>query len=426
MARVLVCADGFFRAFSPFALEPYIESFIKVLARHGNDVLPVICQDFQARFSWRRKLYRYQAAWEIKKFDPEIIFTFNNAFPSSFFKYFRCPIFIVASDTPVYWSNKGLLKKYSSQYSVLYFNAGMANTLRTEYAIPAKRQVLIPYSTDMHSDKSISFKKDITFIGNFYNTDGFLFGHLLNALEGRPEPEKQKVKESIVRFIDTLKQQQEQNDKTLECYTKLQVPGYAGYDLTVAEVFAALTAEKRLELLSSLADMDLHIYTWAQNFKCICNFYSLFRKCHLEPVYSAQKNERIYNESKISLSLPHAQVHTGFSWRVCDILASNAMLLANPTADLQHYFGGIVPTYRTAAELKDKCRYFLSHEAERADIVQACQTLIDKNHRYENVFQVVENYTGIKLLQLGLPRRVRKLYRTRVRQNRYQKGKTNG
>ena len=49
MARILVCADGFFRNFSPFGLEPYIESFINSLVQAGNDVLPYIAKDFKKK-----------------------------------------------------------------------------------------------------------------------------------------------------------------------------------------------------------------------------------------------------------------------------------------------------------------------------------------------------------------------------------------
>lgn len=181
----------------------------------------------------------------------------------------------------------------------------------------------------------------------------------------------------------------------------------------------ALTSEQRIECLSALTDMDLHIYTWSQNFRCISNYYSLFRKCHLESVYSIEASQNIYNESKISLSLPHAQVNTGFSWRVCDIMASNSMLMSNPSEDLIRLFDGTVPTFDSARELKDKCQYFLKNEAERTDIVKACQKLIDNNHRYENVFNIIEDYSGMKLLNAGMARPPELFSRTKTKQQRW-------
>lgn len=421
MARILVCADGFFRAFSPFGLEPYIDSFIQVLARHGNRVMPYICKDFEHRKVWKRKFYLWQATQEIKKFDPEIVFAFNNSFNPLFFKHFNCPVYIVASDSPIYWSNKELLKEKNEKYSVCYFNADMAIPLRDEYHIPLDRQLLIPYSTDIHYDETQDFDKDITFIGNFYNPNCFLFDFLFYDLAVQSDENKGRLKNLIMEFADELKSSHKKNDKALESYKKIiaLLKRDKGYDKAVSEVFGALTSEKRIELLSALTDMDLHIYTWDQNLRCISNYYSLFRKCHLDMVYSVQANEKTYNESKIALSLPHAQVNTGFSWRICDIMASNAMLLANPTDDLFRLFGGVVPTFNNAQELRNKCQYFLKNEKERADIVKACQKLIDKNHRYENVFQTIEEYSGIKLLNLGPACTVEQFSRTNTKQQRW-------
>lgn len=113
------------------------------------------------------------------------------------------------------------------------------------------------------------------------------------------------------------------------------------------------------------------------------------------------------------------KVSTGFSWRVCDILASNSMLLANSTDDLVKLFGGIVPTFDNAEELRDKSQYFLMHDKERKEIVKTCQQFIDKNHRYENVFKIVEEYSGIKLLNIGKAEPIYQFSRTNIKQQRY-------
>ena len=421
MARVLVCADGFFRAFSPIALEPYIESFINVLARHGNQVMPYIVKDFEHKNDWKKKWISYKSAQEVKKFSPEIVFAFNNSFNPLFFKYFNCPVFIVASDTPIYWTNKSLLKNNSSLYSVLYFNNDMQDMLFQEYNIPYNRQFLIPYSTDMRCSNKQRFDKDITFIGNFYNPNNWLFDYLLSNLHKMNNADKQKLRNLIINLVDELNLKHNATSKTIETYKEIiSLVGIdAEYDQCISQISGILTSEKRIELLSELSDMDLHIYTWEQNLRSIANLYTLFKKCHFDVAYSTRSNEQIYNESKISLSLPHAQVNTGFSWRVCDIMASNSMLLSNPTDDLLKLFGGIIPTYKTKEELKDKCEYYLKHENERQDIVKICQKMIEKNHRYENVFSIVENISGIKLLNVGPSCPIQEFSRTAKKRSKY-------
>ena len=100
-------------------------------------------------------------------------------------------------------------------------------------------------------------------------------------------------------------------------------------------------------------------------------------------------------------------------------MASNSMLLSNPTDDLLKLFGGIIPTYKTKEELKDKCEYYLKHENERQDIVKICQKMIEKNHRYENVFSIVENISGIKLLNVGPSCPIQEFSRTAKKRSKY-------
>lgn len=428
MARILVCADGYFRYFSPVALEPYIESFINVLARHGNIVMPYIAKDFESSKSWKRKLISHKAVSEVKKFDPEIVFAFNNSFDTSFFKSFNCPVFIVASDSPIYWKNKDYLKRYSDLYSVLYFNDDMRDVLLNEYKIPFNRQYVIPYSTDIKSNSLIEQDKQISFIGNFYNPSTWMFNYLFSNLKSMSDDNKLKLRHLFISFIDELNLHHSKTQKALEIYK--QIISLLGRDLDyeqcISRAFEMLTSEKRIELLSSLKDLDLNIYTWDQNLNCVANFYTLFKKCFYNAIYTTQANQEIYNSSIISLSMPHAQVNTGFSWRVCDIMASNSLLIANPTDDLFKLFRGIIPTYKTSNELRDKCLYYLNNELERKEIVNTCNRLIDKNHRYENVFAIVENITGIKLLYVSDPTTIKEFSRVERRKQNYLKDSNNG
>ena len=164
MAKILVCADGFFRAFSAFGLEPYIEGFINTLVRNGNYVVPYIAKDFEIAGKFRRKYIKRKTNKEILAFNPDLIIAFNNAIDPECICNLTCPILVIASDTPIYWRNKDYIKKNNARYSVAYFNNDMADLLNTEYKIPLNRQILIPYSTDMHANKKIAAKYDISVI----------------------------------------------------------------------------------------------------------------------------------------------------------------------------------------------------------------------------------------------------------------------
>ena len=147
MANILVCADGYFRLFSPFSLEPYIDGFIQMLLSTGHNVFSYIESDLKHKKAYKNYLRHYQAYLDVIRFKPDIIFAFNNMLDERFLTKFRCPIYIIASDTPLFWHNKDCIKKYKDRFNVLYFNTDFANDLNTDFGISSKRQLLIPYTT---------------------------------------------------------------------------------------------------------------------------------------------------------------------------------------------------------------------------------------------------------------------------------------
>ena len=374
MTRILVCADGFFRHFSPISLEPYIEMFINSLVDNGNEVMPYITNDFYKKNkkikNWCRTLLAYE---DVKNFNPEIIFSFNNAIDERFLKNFDCKCYIIASDTPTFWNNQDLILKYNKKYSVLYFNDDFKNELKDTYKIDFEHQHLIPYTTDIKNIKTIQ-DKDICFIGNFNSPKWltiakfllkkdvdirekeFLFKKMLNYYKNNGFIDQNLFEE----FLSYFKEQPIQKKELESAFCII------------------LTNEKRILLLNELLDLDLNIYTHSSNLECFDFNYKLFNKCHFEKISNYISNEKIYNETKISLSLPHFQVKTGFSWRICDILATNSMLLTNPTKDLQKLFNNIIPVYENQKDLREKVLYYLKHEDERKDIVLKSQEIIEK------------------------------------------------
>ena len=421
MVNILVCADGFFRTFSPISLEPYIESFINTLVRNGNNVMPYIKTDFNSRFSLKRKYFESKISKEIKEFNPDLIFAFNNAIDSFILKLVDCPINIIASDTPVYWKYNNTIKNNPSRYSVFYFNDDMSGTLTNEYKIPLSRQIKIPYSTDMHAFEVTNTPMNISFIGNFYNPSSILSTYTINSIKKLSKQNKIKLQQCICELIDELRVTRHKSNKILSLYKKIITLTNTdiGYDKFLAQTFIALTQENRQLLLKAICDFDLHIFTWDANLQCIENNYELFKCCHFESCANTKENELVYNSSKISLSLPHAQVDTGFSWRVCDILASNSLLLSNKSDDLTQFFGGIVPTYSTPEDLRDKCNYFIKHKKEREAIVKQCNKMINKNHRFENIFKIIGDYTNYSLLNTSKKGQLKNLSITEKKQMKY-------
>lgn len=416
MANILVCADGYFRLFSPFSLEPYIDGFIQMLLSTGHNVFSYIESDLKHKKAYKNYLRHYQAYLDVIRFKPDIIFAFNNMLDERFLTKFRCPIYIIASDTPLFWHNKDCIKKYKDRFNVLYFNTDFANDLNTDFGISSKRQLLIPYTTAVAAIDCPQ-KKDISFVGNFFNfITPTLYPKLFNKL---PPDKKEQTGNLLKQIFEEYRATKSTQQKTYEDLLNISGQPDLTKEKLIQSFCIALTNNQRINLLKELTSLDLHIYTHEQNLYCLDFNYNLWNCCHFENICTIADNQRIFNESKISLNLPHAQVQTGFSWRICDIMASNAMLLSNKTRDLETLFEKIVPTYEGEKDIRDKCLYFLKHDKERQDIVKSCHKIIDSKHRYEHLMLLLSEFTELK--QNPTPGKLTNTGISQRKQNKYLK-----
>ncbi len=414
MAKVLVMAYGNFRYFSPVSLEPYIQMFINSLVRNGNTVMPYIEKDIQSDKKFKNYKNHYIAYRNVKDFNPDIVFTFNNLMDERLLKKLDVPFYVMDADTPLYWMNKELIKKYNEKYFALILNTEISDLLKKDFNLNEEKQIFIPYTTDIRA-KNIDQNKDITFIGNFIQSQWdsiscSIFNSKTNMLE----------KENIMRkVVFEIKDNFKLTNETYEEYKKAFQNHAMSKNSLEATIGMVHTNYIRNSLLNSLVDLDLNIYSTSYSLSCIDYNYKLYSKCHYNTVSTVEENEKVYNESKISLSFPHHQTKTGFSWRVCDILATNSMLISNKTEKLTQFFGDNVVTFKDEKDLKDKCLYYLNHEDERKDIVQKCQEIINKNHRFENLFKVFEEKTGYSLINSDIKGQIINTTRTQKILDKY-------
>ena len=120
-----------------------------------------------------------------------------------------------------------------------------------------------------------------------------------------------------------------------------------------------------------------------------------------QQVWTLEQNNWFYNASKVSLCPVTAQARgSAFSWRVFDIMASNACLLISEASDLKTLTKDYVdiPMYRTPWEARDLCKKLLEDDSYRRQIVSACQKYVDENARWINRFTDMQNIMGIKVI----------------------------
>ena len=153
----------------------------------------------------------------------------------------------------------------------------------------------------------------------------------------------------------------------------------------------------RTNVLSAVAELGLSLYessSWKQPF---WNDPIVALSYNDDVVYSKKHNELIYNSHKIAVNINHLQAIGGYSWRVHDIMASNACLVSCYNETIKKRFNNIVPMFTSPCEAKELCVKLLNNENQRKDIVVACNDIIDKSFRFKHILPDIEVLTGVKL-----------------------------
>ena len=367
----------------------FYEGFIKGLKDKGNDVFAYISNDFAYDFS---KPIPNNLLEKIKKFNPDFIFLFNNKF-YDISKEFDCPIIIYEVDTPLYYSNKNILKQNIDRYKFIVGQPASYDVLINEYKAKEKNILIAPYFTEVRNE-NVEIKNNIVFIGTkFSSCEGrTIFSNFMSC-----NPTNDEIIQYKFLINEVLKNPFITDE---EIFEKYNINSDAiKYNFSTDYVIRYLSDYNRVKVLSSISDLGLKIYgstNWAlDNY----NEPYLILNYDKTPKYSLKHNQDVYNSSKIGININHIQAREGFSWRVCDILASNACLVSENKSDLKKYFPNVnIPVFDNIYEARELCIKLLNNENMRADIVAAANEVIDKNYRVENVLKLIEDYFGFSFM----------------------------
>lgn len=372
-------------------LPAFYETFIRALEKTGNELLVYVSSDFGINYEkMPEKLLK-----EIKEFNPELCILFNNTFYDISRKV-DCPIVIYEVDSPLYYSNKKQLRRSVSRYKFVISQDESRQQLRDFYGVRDLNIFQAPFFTEvLPEDKPI--KHNISFIGtNFYSSKNLNLYNLFVKENPTIEETNQFIK--ILEYVD--------NHPFVTPFELVSL-----FDIKSEKIKAHLKPERmvalmsgynRVKTLSAVADLGLGLYgtkNWAIDSYnepyLILNYIS-------EPVYSIKHNQDIYNSSKIGININHKQVISGFSWRVCDILASNACLVTEYKPNIQKYFASAnIPMFTNPYEARELCQKILKNENLRKDIVEASQELINSSFRFEHTKKLLEEFLDVNLTGTG-------------------------
>lgn len=154
----------------------------------------------------------------------------------------------------------------------------------------------------------------------------------------------------------------------------------------------SVTNKERLILISILSNhWPFKLYSSSSH-----EIFKTTEECGVVDYYSEMP--LVFRNSRINLNITNKGIKAGMPLRCLDIMGCGGLLLSNYQRDFNEDFkdGESILIYHTFEEAFDKCKYYLSHESERARIAKnGCET-VKKAYTYPVLIR-----RALKLADLG-------------------------
>ncbi|MDR1996642.1 glycosyltransferase [Azonexus sp.] len=158
---------------------------------------------------------------------------------------------------------------------------------------------------------------------------------------------------------------------------------------------------RRIFLLEGIRDhVTIRGNRWRRNMPLISA--PLQQRVDDRPIWGAELH-RMLDQAKIVLNITRTDFHgaeTGINLRIFEALAAGCFLLTDHCDELATLFavGEEIETYRSAAELSEKVRYYLAHPEERTRIANqghaAFRASHTWGHRATDILHFLQRDTG--------------------------------
>lgn len=392
MANIVVSFRNFLQddnfnklTFNPDVLPPFYESFLTGLKKKGNNIL---C--FQAKSINIETKIPATYLKRIEDFHPDLFIFFNNYF-WDIHELFEQPIIIYDVDSPNAYSHLDILKANKDRFKYLVNQSDGIKITTDVIGCKDTNIEYIPPFTEIKSHKLLS-DINIAFVGANWLWNNWM--PIINFINENPSDKDRKTAQQVLQYL-------------LEHPTKTSNDIYNELDLDVCKKvnlnnkffdITRLSGIKRLRYLTAVADLGLEIRGkyWQLKDNTLVSYPEVLLCCSNKTINNIKTTEDFFNRARIGLNTKHIQAKSGFSWRVCDILASNACLVSEKADDIQR-LGFKIPTFETPTECREQCLKLLNNENMRLDIVAHSQELINKKHRFEHILPMIEDFINIKL-----------------------------
>ena len=297
---------------------------------------------------------------KINLYKPDLIISFNHCLTKKIYSITTCPIFIWDGDSPSspWWYNTDLINSEIDRLFFAYTSIKNFNFFKKLWQIKDEKLFYTKLATSLEPEQ-LNFDKDICFIGSTAKSISLSITKYLIKIESSKIEKLEFIKIIKIAIRDGI-------------FNPLIKDFLIGAEIKFEEFYWYISQFKRnglLELLSE--DFNLEIFGWT-NLDQADKLYIYFDKT---PVFSVKNNQEIYNSSKIALNINQPQVcneESKYSWRVCDIMATNSCLVSSFCPALEEDFSKWVkiPQFSNKFEAYNICRKLLSDESWRKDVVE--------------------------------------------------------
>jgi hypothetical protein len=376
----------------------FYEGFVNALVREGNEVL-VIVNNKIVENCWKNNIPASNLNTEkfkkkILDFNPDLIFAWNNSLCEGISELVTCPIIVYGVDSPAVFVDVENFKKNLQRYHIIIVAEQFVEMINQNFGKNYQSLNIVGFATEIRAQKLVQ-DKNISFIGTNFNfaADKFkkmFFGNF-------SEEQKRQFNIFYKSFLsDVLTDPKEHIAKNNLDANLLK-------NISHIDLLNLISSNNRIQILASISDLGLSLYGGKSWHEVVDYSLSLALSFIDQEVSSLQENQDIYNSSKISINISHAQAGNAFSWRVRDAMASNSVVISDPRKDLETEFGKYVkiPTYENPFEARKLCEKLLKDEIWRKELVMNSQIAIEENHRFNHRMRDIEQIVGISLFSKG-------------------------
>jgi hypothetical protein len=375
MARILFSAYSNIIWVEWRAIDPFYQGFLSSLKEAGNDVLFIRTNDFIDQFDcaqWHFAVKKNILLEEVRRFDPEIIITANNSLPYEILRETTCPVLVYTADAPAHFASPEKIRKNIGRYAFIHgWDRTLGEVCVNHFHCKPEQNIYAGYFTAIRAETR-PVRNNIVFIG-----------FLGWPQEGRKKFKALKTRKELEQLLSDFEQKTRNSEQ---------------WDFRFLHM---LTFSERVRTLDAIWDLGLRVYGNPDNIMEATPFsMGTARSFDFTPVFTLEKTQEVLNESKIAPTLYNAQAPGGVSWRVPDVMASNACLISTPKNDLKRISPYIeIPTYASPSECRELCRKLLSDEPWRRAVVEGSQKAVDEQCRFVHLLRMLEDRYGISLVK---------------------------